>query len=245
MNSAVETSRDTSGNLDDGSKEGSQQSATEIKLESEPEPVQEPEPEQIPDPEPVPCHEQKPEVEHEGERKVTPEPVPDEIAEQAEEPAEENKATQENDTDASMVQLFSSHSGNTIKGIEMQFTELLTNQLKNINFVKCNQLEDIDSKEMLIVLCIISSRVGTDAAYAIKDINNPANTVLMLIHNKKNHALPKLTSSSVLTDQKFRKLGGVFDLAFFDGRGIYKCEMNDIALKRVCTFIKQNRIDRI
>ncbi|XP_053392242.1 uncharacterized protein LOC128554935 [Mercenaria mercenaria] len=136
------------------------------------------------------------------------------------------------------VQLFSSHSGNTIKDIEVQFIELLTKKLKNGSFVKCNELKDIEWEKMLIVLCIISSRVVTDAAYAIKDIKNPANTVLMLIHNKESHALPKLTSSSVLTDHAFQKLGGVFDLAFVNRRGIYQCEMNDISLDKVCTFIK-------
>ncbi|XP_053404315.1 uncharacterized protein LOC123537188 [Mercenaria mercenaria] len=138
------------------------------------------------------------------------------------------------------VQLFSSHIGNTIKDIEVHFIELLMKKLKNANFVKCNELKDIDWKKMLIVLCIISSRVATDAAYAINDIKNPANTVLMLIHNKESHALPKLTSSFVLTDQEFQNLGGVFDLAFFERRGIYQCEMNDIALDKVCTFIKKN-----
>jgi hypothetical protein len=68
------------------------------------------------------------------------------------------------------VQLYHSHSGNTIKDIEEELKTMLKNHLKDVKFVKCSRITDIDQSQMLIVLSIIASRVGTDAANAIKDV---------------------------------------------------------------------------
>ncbi|XP_053404071.1 uncharacterized protein LOC128558521 [Mercenaria mercenaria] len=136
------------------------------------------------------------------------------------------------------IQLLHSHSGNTIKDIEAELKTMLKHQLNSVDFIKFNKPEDVDPSKMLIVLSIIASRVGTDAANAIKGIENPENTALLLFHIKESHALTKQASTSVLTDQTFKALGGIFDMAFVNGKGIYQCEMNDIALEGVCTFIR-------
>lgn len=71
----------------------------------------------------------------------------------------------------------------------------------------------------------------------------------MLFHIKESHALTKHVSASVLTDESFKQLAGIFDMAFVNKTGIYQCEMNDDALKGVCDFIKnaykeKNRISK-
>ncbi|XP_060588683.1 uncharacterized protein LOC132744088 isoform X1 [Ruditapes philippinarum] len=137
------------------------------------------------------------------------------------------------------VQLYHSHSGNTIKDIEEELKTMLKNHLKDVQFVKCNRITDIDQSQMLIVLSIIASRVGTDAANAIKDVPRPENTALLLFHIKEIHALTKQASTAVLTDRSFKDLGGIFDLAFVNGKGLYQCEMNENAMKSVCDFIKK------
>ncbi|XP_060589013.1 structural maintenance of chromosomes protein 2-like isoform X2 [Ruditapes philippinarum] len=140
---------------------------------------------------------------------------------------------------AGTVQLYHSHSGNTIKDIEEELKTMLNNHLKDVKFVKCNRITDIDQSQMLIVLSIIASRVGTDAANAIKDVPRPENTALLLFHIKEIHALTKQASTAVLTDRSFKDLGGIFDLAFVNGKGLYQCEMNENAMKSVCDFIKK------
>jgi hypothetical protein len=61
----------------------------------------------------------------------------------------------------------------------------------------------------------------------------------LLFHIKEIHALTKQASTAVLTDRSFKDLGGIFDLAFVNGKGLYQCEMNENAMKSVCDFIKK------
>jgi hypothetical protein len=84
-----------------------------------------------------------------------------------------------------MVQLYHSHGGNTIKDIEKELKTMLKNHLKDVKFIKRNRITDIDQSQMLIVLSIIASRVGTDAANAIKDVPR----VYILVHTLQNFEL--------------------------------------------------------
>lgn len=61
---------------------------------------------------------------------------------------------------------------------------------------------------------------------------------VLIFHHKDVHALPKQTSSRVLTGPEFKSLGGIFDVAFLAEKGIYPCDMNTNAAVAIEHFIK-------
>ncbi|XP_053404024.1 uncharacterized protein LOC123545568 [Mercenaria mercenaria] len=71
------------------------------------------------------------------------------------------------------LQLFHKHEGNTIKEIEEGIKTILVNKLGAIDFTNCQKTSDIDDGKLLIVPCIVTSRVAADAQNAIKDISSP------------------------------------------------------------------------
>ncbi|XP_053404008.1 uncharacterized protein LOC123566456 [Mercenaria mercenaria] len=133
------------------------------------------------------------------------------------------------------LQLFYKHEGKTIEEIEKGIKTILVNKFGAIDFTNCQKASDIDGKTLLIIPYIVTSRVAADAENAIEDIPNPENTALLLIHNKEAHALPTQKSSLTLTDQKFKNLRRIIDLAFTTGNGFYHCDMNSRGIDSLCS----------
>ena len=66
------------------------------------------------------------------------------------------------------------------------------------------------------------------------------NQGLIILHHKDTHALPNQPSERLLTSSssQLKKLGGIFDMAFLSGKGIYPCDMNNRAVSELVNFIK-------
>lgn len=63
---------------------------------------------------------------------------------------------------------------------------------------------------------------------------------LIVLHHKDTHALPNQPSERLLTSStaEYKKLGGIFDMAFLQAKGIYPCDMNNRAVNELVSFIK-------
>ncbi|XP_053389409.1 uncharacterized protein LOC123537540 [Mercenaria mercenaria] len=106
-----------------------------------------------------------------------------------------------------------------------------------VAFIVCEQSTDIQPNLPLLALCFNASRIGTDATNAIQGIKKSENTALLILHHKDEHALPNQSSERVLADPEFKSLGGIFDIAFLAGKGIYLCERNTLAIVGITTFL--------
>lgn len=126
-----------------------------------------------------------------------------------------------------VLQIFYVHEGQMIKEIESDLFYTLNAKLQSVSFQKCQSASDIDPSKMVIVLYIVTTRVGADAWNAIKDIQCLENAILLLIHYKESHSLSGLNSASYLVDDQFKRLRGILDLAFVTDIGFHHCEMNE------------------
>ncbi|XP_053403939.1 uncharacterized protein LOC123537535 [Mercenaria mercenaria] len=115
-------------------------------------------------------------------------------------------------------------------------------QTKNIQLeiVRCENISSIQPDKPTFVLCINSSRNGTDASSAIEGVHKSGRTALLIFHHKNIHALPNQPSDRMLTSTEFKQLGGIIDLAFLAGKGIYPCDMNNLAVSCIESFIQRN-----
>ncbi|XP_045187835.2 uncharacterized protein LOC123545573 [Mercenaria mercenaria] len=138
------------------------------------------------------------------------------------------------------VQLLNTLGGNSVDEMEKELKTTLTSKLGTMNFITCQSASDLDDKKLVIVLCIVSTRLRADAAKAIKDIKNPGNAALLIIHITEAHYLPNQNSSSNLTDQNFKKLRHIFDMAFKSGNGFFQCDMNERSINELCSFCKKH-----
>ncbi|XP_052699978.1 interaptin-like [Crassostrea angulata] len=96
----------------------------------------------------------------------------------------------------------------------------------------------------LLVVCVNVSRIGADAKEALKGIPKAKDVALLVFHHKEAHALPSQTSDKILTGADFSGLGSIIDLAFLSQRGIYECDMNNVGIERVASFLLQYKTQR-
>jgi hypothetical protein len=61
---------------------------------------------------------------------------------------------------------------------------------------------------------------------------------ILIFHHKDVHALPNQASERVLTEPEFKGLGGIFDIGFLSGKGIYACDMNRAASAGIESFLR-------
>lgn len=90
----------------------------------------------------------------------------------------------------------------------------------------------------LIVLCINASRLGTDVSNALQNINCEPSVAVVVLHHKEVHALPSQPSEKLLVGAQYRQIGAIVDIAFLKSKGLYPCDMNEKALDRLTSFIK-------
>lgn len=74
-----------------------------------------------------------------------------------------------------MVQVLHSYKAERFKSIEKDLIALIGSRLKGLQFIKCSKQSSIDPSLKLIVLSILTSRLGTDASNAITDIESKYN----------------------------------------------------------------------
>lgn len=108
--------------------------------------------------------------------------------------------------------------------------------------VKCvDDIGDIQADLPVLVLCINVSRLAHDAESALLGMNRNKFVGLVIMHHKEVHA-PAIEPSerllSLSSTFKSKALGKIFDMAFLSTEGIYRCEMNNMAINNICSFIK-------
>ncbi|XP_053389396.1 serologically defined colon cancer antigen 8 homolog [Mercenaria mercenaria] len=139
------------------------------------------------------------------------------------------------------VQLYSQTSGDLITAIEEELMALLKSRMNNNNneleFIKCVSPNNIQADKPLLLLCINASRLGTDVSNVLQGIHITSKMAVLVFHHKDVHALPSQASDRVLSGPQFRGIGGIFDMAFLSGKGIYSSEMNDNSIINVMNFI--------
>ncbi|XP_053389390.1 uncharacterized protein LOC128552400 [Mercenaria mercenaria] len=126
------------------------------------------------------------------------------------------------------------------KELESMLGARMNTKSSHLQICTVNSYDKILFDLPLLVICITSSRLGTDAIKAINDIPEQAKgkTTLIMFHHKNENSLPKQLSKYVLTTDEFRELGAVCDMAFWKNEGIYPCDFNYKALDKIIAFIE-------
>lgn len=142
------------------------------------------------------------------------------------------------------VQLFSPRKGDLTAMVLQEMRVMLETQFEiedRILMVNiCDRLTDIIPNMASLIVCINASRLGSDVASALEGLTLNKCQGLVILHHKDTHALPNQPSERLLTSSSsdLKKLGGIFDMAFLSGKGIYTCDMNNRAVSELVTFIK-------
>ncbi|KAK3093774.1 hypothetical protein FSP39_020055, partial [Pinctada imbricata] len=96
----------------------------------------------------------------------------------------------------------------------------------------------------VVAICINVSRLGTDVQEVLKHIKKDQHDIAVLVlHHKEAHALPNQNSDRILTSSEYKKLGAIIDVAFLSNKGMYPCEMNSLAMRRLVSFLLQYKTD--
>lgn len=127
-------------------------------------------------------------------------------------------------------------------GLTSRLTERLA--AEKVDLVRQAYSGGPDVNFPLLVVCVNVSRIGADAKEALKGIPKAKDVALLVFHHKEAHALPSQTSDKILTGADFSGLGSIIDLAFLSQRGIYECDMNNVGIERVASFLLQYKTQR-
>ncbi|XP_060598678.1 centrosomal protein of 135 kDa-like [Ruditapes philippinarum] len=140
------------------------------------------------------------------------------------------------------VQLFHNLKGGMIATLLYELKSMLATQLNikrhEVQFLLCQTETDVNPQIPIFVFCINSSRLGTDAGLAIQNLKVSSKMAILIFHHKDVHALPNQASERVLTEPEFKGLGGIFDIGFLSGKGIYACDMNRAASAGIESFLR-------
>lgn len=135
--------------------------------------------------------------------------------------------------------------GLVVEELLNRLKEHLSQDNKDLEVIRCETSDDIQPGKPLLVLCMSTSRLGTDAKTAIQGIPELRHSALLIFHHKDQHALPSQLSERILADSEFRSLRGIFDLAYLTGKGMYACDMNSRAItgitELVCKVSEENQ----
>lgn len=146
------------------------------------------------------------------------------------------------------VQLYSQNCTSLTSSVEDELSKLLKSKLETatleLDFIQCAKSSDVQHDLPVLLLCISVSRIGTDVANAVQGLTLSSKMAVLILHHKDVHALPSQASERVLTGHELRNLGGVFDMAFLSGRGIYECNMNKINMISLINFINREGVKK-
>lgn len=137
------------------------------------------------------------------------------------------------------VQIFYSPEG-IMNDIQKVLQTTLRSESGAVKFIPVCDKSKIDDNMLLIITCHVSSRVVSDAEHAMKDITNPANAILLLIHVGEAHTFSDTSSSLHLTGNEFKNLRGIYDMFFVkNNKDFLRCPMNENSIKGLCIFCKE------
>ncbi|XP_060598657.1 uncharacterized protein LOC132752363 [Ruditapes philippinarum] len=142
------------------------------------------------------------------------------------------------------VQLFYQRKDALMALVVNELSSMLDAQMEkmgmHLDIIRCENISNIQPDKPILVLCINSSNLGTDATSAIDGVEKSERTALLIFHHKNIHALPNQPTDRMLTSSEFKQLGCIVDLAFLTGKGIYTCDMNNVALSYIEGFLQRN-----
>ncbi|XP_060589002.1 uncharacterized protein LOC132744335 [Ruditapes philippinarum] len=135
------------------------------------------------------------------------------------------------------IQIICKQDGKLMNDIQAALETTLRSNLGTVTFISLNDISKIDDKKMLIILCIVATRIASDAASAMQDIKNPANAALVIIDIDEAH---ELSNTHNLTGDAFKNLRGIYGLSFMKSNGSFpNCDMNDKSINGLSSFCKQ------
>lgn len=141
------------------------------------------------------------------------------------------------------VQMYAAVNRELCDRMMSELEAMLTTQLEMYDTVlQIEKYKDAppDSHLPLLVLCINASRLGTDVNQALRDVNRSRTFALVVLHHKDIHALPRQPSEKLLIGSEYKDINLIVDIAYLTTKGIYPCEMNNISLDKLYSFIKSN-----
>ncbi|KAL4237644.1 hypothetical protein ACF0H5_002358 [Mactra antiquata] len=120
-----------------------------------------------------------------------------------------------------------------------RFVNELIEQFNSKSFQIVTSVNDINSNRPLLVVCFNTSRLGTDANNAIKDISDQRlkSSVLLVVYHKETHFLPSQPSDKILVGDKFNTMYGIYDFAYITNKGIYPHDMNTQSISKLRQYI--------
>ncbi|KAK3595560.1 hypothetical protein CHS0354_009516 [Potamilus streckersoni] len=140
-------------------------------------------------------------------------------------------------------QLYCPNSSCLVRSVTDELLAMLTTQMNThelkLKMKICKSVEEIKKDVPLILICLQSSRLGTDVSNATKGIQIGPNVAVLILHHADIHALPTQSSREILTAPEYKSLNTIVDMGFLSEKGIYDCTMNDKARKDLTSFLQQ------
>ncbi|XP_060081609.1 centromere-associated protein E-like [Ylistrum balloti] len=91
----------------------------------------------------------------------------------------------------------------------------------------------------LFVLCLHMSRIGTNIQDAMEGIQAAKGVFVLVLHHTSKDNLSSLTPTSLrVSGSEYRQMGGIIDMAFSSDGGLYECELNDNAVEKIASIMK-------
>ncbi|KAL4237653.1 hypothetical protein ACF0H5_002367 [Mactra antiquata] len=108
-----------------------------------------------------------------------------------------------------------------------------------LKFRQCVSSDDVKLGSPVLVICVVVSRIGTDATKGTQGLTMTENTALICVHHKDAHALPDQSSDRILQSPEYKQCGGIYDIGYQRDKGIYECGMNAKTIISLTNFIKE------
>ncbi|KAL4237649.1 hypothetical protein ACF0H5_002363 [Mactra antiquata] len=112
-----------------------------------------------------------------------------------------------------------------IKRLRRNFHD--STQFKEISFVY-----DVKPGYPLLICCVNTSRLETDADIAMLGITDLKSAILLVCHHVPEQLASKCSSRSLIAS-RFQQLAGIVDIAYWTGSGLYECPINRSAIGNI------------
>ncbi|KAK3595563.1 hypothetical protein CHS0354_009519 [Potamilus streckersoni] len=145
-----------------------------------------------------------------------------------------------------LTQLYCPKPSDLVTSVTKKLTAMLkkhtiTHDIK-LKTMMCKSAKDLKKDVPLILICLQSSRLGTDVSNATKGIDiDLRNVAVLILHHADIHALPSQSSKKILTAPEYKNIGTIVDMGFLSPKGLYVCDMNQTSLDDLALFFKRMR----
>ncbi|XDV21132.1 hypothetical protein PO909_026298 [Leuciscus waleckii] len=135
------------------------------------------------------------------------------------------------------VKVFTFFSGNTneLQKIHVDFIDTLRNRIESLR-----EVSTVDESDIVLVLCPIVSRTGTDIEAAVKNVKDNTDSklvVLVVLHHTFDPEKTVPDSSRCVNRTDILTV----DCLFNEDKGLLKCQKNSEAFDQAMNWLKQGR----